>query len=189
MKKSYVLIGFVITMLAQLLVPAKMIYDSEVTKREGTEFKFKTVPIDPNDFLRGKYIILSYDIEIYGLQDTTFVRDEQVYVTLRQGKSGFAEIASLHHEAPEDENNYVVAEVQSNYAGRIHLQFPFDRFYMNENKAKDAEIAYAEYSEKNLKPAYALVAVKEGNAVVKDVIVDGMPIKEYVEKEQQKKKP
>jgi uncharacterized membrane-anchored protein len=182
MKKTYIITAFVITVVMQLSIPIKMIYDSEVTKKEGTEFKFKTVPIDPTDYLRGKYIILSYDIEIHESQDTTFVREDQVYVLLKHGKNGFAEIASLHHEAPENETDYVVAEVQSHYAGRIHLQFPFDRYYMNENKAQDAELAYAEYSKKDAKPAYAVVAVRNGNAVVKDVIIDGVPIKDYVVK-------
>lgn len=187
MSKKYLIIAFAFTVIAQLFIPAKMIYDSEITEREGKEFKFKTVPIDPTDFLRGKYIILSYAIENYPSQDTTFVSGEYAYAVIKEGAGGFAEIASLHHDKPIDEHNYIFAEVHSNYAGRVNLEFPFNRFYMNENKAQDAETAYAEYSEKEAKPAYALVAVKEGNAIVKDVIVDGMPIKEYVEKEQQKK--
>ena len=181
MKKPYLIAAFIITVLAQLSIPLKMIYDSEITEREGAEFKFKTVPIDPTDFLRGKYIILSYDIENYPTQDTTFISGEYAYAVLKEDAGGFAEITSLHHDKPKDEKNYVFAEVHSNYAGRINLEFPFNRFYMNEHKAKDAETAYAEYSEKDSKPAYALVAVKEGNAVVKDVIIDGVPIKEYVE--------
>lgn len=186
MKKSYIIAAFIVTVAAQLAIPLKMIYDSEITEKEGKEFKFKTVPVDPTDFLRGKYIVLSYNIENYPTLDTTFVGGDYAYAVLKEDSDGFAAIASLHHDTPEDEENYVFANVHSNYAGRINLEFPFNRFYMNEHKAKDAEIAYAEYSEKKAKPAYAIVAVKEGNAVVKDVMVDGMPIKEYVEKQRKK---
>ncbi len=35
--------------LAQLYVPASMIFRNERVIREGTAFKFKTAPIDPND--------------------------------------------------------------------------------------------------------------------------------------------
>jgi uncharacterized membrane-anchored protein len=182
MKKTYLIVAFVITVILQLCIPIKMIYDSEITEKEGTEFKFKTVPVDPVDFLRGKYITLNYEIGTYPTADTTFVSGEQVYVVLKKGKDDFAEIASVHHDKPESEKEYVLAEVNYNHAGRLSLGFAFDRFYMAENKAADAEAAYAEYSEKNLKPAYALVAVKEGNAVVKDVIIDGLPIKDYVGK-------
>ena len=189
MNKKYLLPALVITVIAQLSIPLKMIYDSEITEREGKEYKFKTVPIDPTDFLRGKYIILNYELENYPSQDTTFISGEYAYAVLTEGAGGFAKIASLHHDKPKDENNYVFAEVHSSYAGKINLEFPFNRFYMNEHKAKAAETAYAEYSERKAKPAYALIAVKEGNAVVKDVIVDGVPIKDYVEKEQQKEKP
>jgi uncharacterized membrane-anchored protein len=182
MKKAYLIAAFVITVILQLMIPVKMIYDSEITEKEGTEFKFKTIPVDPTDFLRGKYITLNYEISTYPAADTTFVSGEQVYVAVKKDKNGFAQIASIHHDKPEGINDYVLADVNYNHAGRISLEFAFNRFYMAENKAAEAETAYAEYSKKNLKPAYALVAVKEGNAVVKDVIIDGVPIKDYVDK-------
>ena len=183
MKKKYLIIAFIVTVLMQLSVPAMMIYDSEITEKEGTAFKFKTVPIDPTDPFRGKYITLSYDIASYPTTDTTFTNGELVYVVLAKDEAGFAKIASVSHNKPKGTDEYVAADVNFNYGGKLNLEFPFDRFYMNENKAADAETAYDEYSTKeNAKPAYAVVAVKEGNAVVKDVIVDGMPIKEYVEK-------
>lgn len=51
---------------------------------------------------------------------------------------------------------------------------------MEEGKAYEAEVAFREFSQGNTKPAYAVVALKNGNAVVKDVIIDGKPIREYV---------
>lgn len=183
MKKQHLIIAFAITLLAQIGVPLKMIYDSEITERDGAEFKFKTVPIDPTDPFRGKYITLNYDIDTYATADTTFVNDERIYVSLIKDKDGIAKVASVSRDEP-DGNDYVTAIVNFNYGGKLNIEFPFDRFYMAEKKAPEAEIAYDEYSErKNAKPAYALVAVKEGNAVIKDVIVDDVPIGVYIDKQ------
>jgi len=188
MKKSYLIAAFIFTVLVQLSIPLKMIWDSEITEKEGAEFKFKTVPIDPNDPFRGKYIILDYAVSSYATNDTTFENEEQVYIVLKKDAKGFAQAASVLHEEPQDETNYVIAEVTHSYGGKVNFEFPFDRFYMNENKAPEAEVAYDEYSrQEKAKPAYAVVAVKEGNAVVKDVVIDGMPIKEYVLKNRPKK--
>jgi hypothetical protein len=58
---------------------------------------------------------------------------------------------------------------------------------MEEGKAQEAEYGYRDYSlEENAKPAYATVAVKDGNAVVTNVIIDGLPIREYVLREREK---
>jgi len=189
MKRNYLYIAFAVTVLAQLAIPAMMIYDSEMTERHGTIFRFKTVPIDPTDPFRGKYITLDYEISAYPTADTTFTSGDNVYVTLANDTKGYATIASIAHDAPENKKEYILAEVNHNYGGKMNIEFPFTRFYMEESKAPEAETAYAEYSRDTLraKPAYSLVAVKDGNAVIKDVIIDGIPIKDYVLKEREKK--
>jgi hypothetical protein len=60
---------------------------------------------------------------------------------------------------------------------------------MEEGKTYEAETAYREYNRDTIitKPAYALVAIKEGSAVLKDVIIEGISIKDYVIKERRKK--
>jgi hypothetical protein len=53
---------------------------------------------------------------------------------------------------------------------------------MEESKAYDAEIAVTEnLRDSLLNSAYALVYIKEGQAVLKDVIIEGVSIKNYVE--------
>jgi hypothetical protein len=54
---------------------------------------------------------------------------------------------------------------------------------MEESKAYDAELSYRESSDKNGSRAYALVNIKNGERVLKDVIIEDMPIKEFVKKE------
>jgi len=182
MKTKNILIAFAITALAQLFVPVKMIYDCEMTAKEGTEYKFKAEPIDPNDPFRGKYITLAFAMEYLTTKDTTWQAGETAYITLAKDNQGFAKAANLSREKPE--GDYITIEITYKIAAtQLHLKLPFDRYYMEESKAAAAENAYAEYANlTNYKPVYAIVAVKEGNAVLRDVVIDGMPIKEYVEK-------
>lgn len=184
MSKKYLIPLFIVMAFVQLAVPAKMIYDSEMTERHGTLFKLRTAPIDPVDPFRGKYINLSYEASSFDTADTTYVQGDMVYIVLKEDATGFATIASIEHTKPIGTPDYVQAEVTFNYGGRIHFEYLFDRFYMEESKAPQAEAAYSEYSRKGkAKPAYAIVAVRDGNAVVKDVIIDGMPVKEFVIRE------
>lgn len=51
---------------------------------------------------------------------------------------------------------------------------------MEETKAYEAEQAYIQSQQDTTKITYALVKIKNGNAVLKDVIIDGTSIKEIV---------
>lgn len=181
--KQLLMIAFAIIAVLQAAAPLKMIYDSEMTERHGTEYKFRTAPIDPTDPFRGKYITLDYDINTIPTKDTTWLRNEKIYVSIAKDADGFAKVANVSREKPES-GDYVFTKVTYYYTDDLHINLPFDRYYMEENKAHDAEVAYRKYNSNpgKFKPAYAIVALKGGNAVLKDVIIDGMPIKEYVVK-------
>jgi len=53
---------FTVAALIQVALIAAMVYDRMRILREGTEVKLATRPVDPRDFLRGDYVVLSYDI-------------------------------------------------------------------------------------------------------------------------------
>ena len=50
---------------AQIVVPAHMIYQQEDAIDTGVAYKFKTEPFDPSDPFRGKYITLNYEIDSF----------------------------------------------------------------------------------------------------------------------------
>lgn len=185
MKTKNIIIAFAITALLQLFVPMKMIYDCEMTERYGAEYKFRTEPIDPNDPFRGKYITLNFADNTIVSKDENWEYDETVFVYLKKDKDGFARIARVIREEDGSNDHYLKATVSMyNSDNILYINFPFDRYYMEEGKAYDAEVAYRDYNRDNVnaKPAYGLVAVKNGNSVLKDVIIDSTPIKEYVVK-------
>ncbi|MGK0379950.1 MAG: putative membrane-anchored protein [Patiriisocius sp.] len=182
--KKILLSVFILVALAQLFVPAKMILDREDILETGTEYKFKTEPIDPNDPFRGKYINLNYKEDAIEIQnEMEWLRGETIYVFLTTDNQGFAKIQSVSKENPNNEQAYLKTKVDyvtSNGSNKLTLYLPFDRYYMEESKAYDAELAYRESQVDTNKVAYALVIIKEGEAVLKDVFIDGVSIREIV---------
>lgn len=176
---------FVLVALVQLYVPAKMILDREDVMISGKEYKFKTAPIDPNDPFRGKYITLRYEenmIEIHG--ETDWSTRETIYLQFTADSAGFARIRDFSKEPPDD-NDYLEAKVSTVIKDgpltQLYINYPFDRYYMEETKAQPAEQTYQESRQDSTQVAYALVSIKNGEAVLKDVMIDGMSIKEIVE--------
>lgn len=186
MKTRNILIAFAVTALVQLFIPLKMIYDSHTTETEGAEYHFKAKPIDPNDPFRGKYITLAFDMETFTTADTTWQEGDTAYIILAKDKDGFAIGKMVTREKPND-GDYITAEARRLYDQTLFVNLPFERYYMEESKAPAAEAAYSKYAaSQDYKPAYAVVAVRNGNSVLKDVIIDSMPIKEYVIKNRDK---
>lgn len=183
-KLKYGFILFIIIALAQLFVPAQMIFSQESVLTQGKAYKFKTQPVDPSDPFRGKYITLRYDINSAITNDTLWERKQEVYVYLKEDSLGFAMVKEVSRMPLTLNNDYVVAEVISYYANQKKLRFnlPFNRFYMEESKAKPAEDAYREAQRDSLpNNIYGLVYIKDGEAVLEDVLVNEVSIADYVE--------
>ncbi len=185
MKSNKVILPiFIFVAILQLSVPLSMIWQNEDVLLSGKEFKFKTAPIDPNDPFRGKYIILDYDNNIIKIpKEHDWKRGEAIYVSLIENKDGFVAAKTISREKPSTDTDFVKAKVGFiNYTkSELSIDYPFDRFYMEESKAQDAEITYWEAQRDTTKTAYALVNIKNGDAVLKDVLIDGVPIRELVE--------
>lgn len=185
MKTKILLIAFAAMAIIQLAIPGQMVYENELAYSEGTEYKFKTRPIDPTDPFRGKYILLDFEADSANVKDSQW-NAEYGYVVLGKDPEGFAEIDTLLEEKPK-KGDYVKVRINSNYGSLVTVDYPFNRFYMEESKAPDAEILYRENNNDGNKiPAYAIVSVRGEVTVVKEVMLDGIPIKEYVEKHQKK---
>jgi uncharacterized membrane-anchored protein len=188
MNKNILLILFTLLVLAQLYAPASMILDREEIIAKGKEYKFKTAPIDPNDVFRGKYIYLNFQEHEVQVQNTSdYKRNQYIYVRLTTDSSGFAKIQSATKEKPNDTQDFVKAKIYytSDYKGnRVIFEYPFERYYMEESKAPEAEKVYAQSSRDTTVITYATVFIKDGESVLKDVVIGGTSIKEIVKSRQ-----
>lgn len=182
--------AFILVALVQLYVPAKMIWNREEVLNTGTEYKFRTAPIDPNDPFRGKYIILSFQESTVGVANgQDWETGETVYTSLTTDHNGFSKIKAVSKEKPAGSQDYIKAKVSfvaDRDSTRLTIDYPFDRFYMEESKAYDAELTYIQSQRDTTKTTYALVRVKNGTAVVKDVLIGGTSIREIVKANQEK---
>jgi uncharacterized membrane-anchored protein len=184
MKTIYVFIIFIIVGLVQLFVPVNMILNQEAILKTGTVYKFKTRPVDPNDPFKGKYIELNYQIDTFETIDSLWQRHDEVYVYLTTDSLGFAKIKKISRDVIlTNKNDYIKAKVYwySKSDHKLSMAFPFNRYYMEESKAENAEKAVRDI-QRNLttNTIYALVYIKDGQGVLNDVILDGISIKDYL---------
>jgi len=189
-KTIYIFGIFVALALVQLFVPAQMILGREKVLNEGTAYKFKTRPVDPSDPFRGKYITLNYELNSAETKDTLWGRNEVIYVKLNKDSLGFASVSKVSRSKFAFSDDFVKAKVRwyNSNEKEVDFDLEFDRYYMEESKAYDAELVYRESLRDGLpeNDTYAIVFVKEGEAVLADVIINEVPIKDYVEKEKSK---
>ena len=181
--------AFVLMVLVQLYVPARMIFQKEHVIMDGKEFRFRTAPIDPNDPFRGKYITLSFNATEVKVQDSVdWYTGDPVFVYLTTDSAGYAIIQSLTKDQPFELDDYVNATVDyviADTVSTVFISYPFDRFYMEESKAPAAEQIYNEAAVDTNQVAYAVVMIKSGEAVVRDVMIDGVSILDLIKKQQE----
>jgi uncharacterized membrane-anchored protein len=186
MNKKYILLAlFVVLVATQLYVPASMIMDQEDILAAGKTFRFRTAPVDPNDPFRGKYITLNFSDNTLDIPDSTgLISHQVVYVMLGEDENGFAIIREVLSDPPMDGVAFVKAELGwiNNYddTTTLFINYPFDRFYLEESKAPIAEELYVDSQQDSLKTTWAIVKIKDGNAVLEDVMIDGVSIVEIV---------
>lgn len=183
MKKLIIPI-FIAIACVQWWVPASMIVKKEKILKDGKAYKFRTEPVDPSDPFKGRYISLRFEASNYTpKQKMSFSFDSEVFVILKNDAAGFAAVDSISTTRPTIDNfvmanvNYV--EYDSPYT--VMLRYPFDKFYMDEFKAPEAEALYrSALSDTARRTTYALVKVKSSEAVIEDVFVDGVPIRKLL---------
>jgi uncharacterized membrane-anchored protein len=179
--RKLILPAFLVVVVAQLFVPGKMIWDKEKIWLIGTEYKFRTAPVDPSDPFRGKYITLSYandEIEVDDPEEWSSF--DEVYVIFKADNEGFARIEAVSKSVPGNTRDYLKTKVRRirEHDSKLVVIYPFSRFYMEESKAKAAERAFRSASRDSNQTTYALVAIRDGDAVLKEVYIDDVPIED-----------
>ncbi len=184
MKTIHIIALFILLALIQIAIPAQMILYRESILNKGEAFKFKTIPIDPADPFKGKYISLNYANENVRTKNRGIKSNQDIYITFEIDSLGFVKPTDALTEVPES-GYYVKAKAQFyDYSDKsmLYFDYPFDEFYMNENKAYEAEVAYRIAQTDSLpNNAYALVYIKNGDAVLDNVFINDIPIVEYIE--------
>lgn len=184
MNKSRLLQILVIFSLIQLLVPILMIAKREHTLQHGTIVKFRTAPVDPYDAFRGRYVALNFESRSVAQDEQDDFRDgEKIHAAIGTDDEGFAFFAGIAREPPET-GPYLSTRISYVSGRSVHLRLPFDRFYMDEHEAPEAERAYQRHAARTNRNAYIQVRIKDGFGVIEDLYVDNTPIREYLARPQ-----
>lgn len=177
---------FSFVVILQLYVPANMIWEQNSIIKSGETFRFRTAPVDPVDIFRGRYIALSFADNRYELkEDQEWSNGETIFVRFKKDDHGYAIIDSISKDRPNDYEHYLkttVAYVVMDNPQVVNVSYPFDRLYMAESKAENAEGIYRKEGLAGERETYGLVSIKGGRAVLLDVFIDDVSIKELAER-------
>jgi hypothetical protein len=185
MLKKFTIPAFILMVAIQVIIPARIIQEKEKVIREGREFRFRINSVLPLIMGQNNSILLYYADNQYIVEDDSmWVRDEPVYVTLANDAEGFAIINNIYKSVPEFEEDYVLAHID--YAvpdthDYVMIRFPFDRFYLD--RPIDPSWGYYIPPADSIAPVTSVaVRISEGQGVVQNVFVDGVPLAEYLTK-------
>ncbi len=171
---------FLCLALAQLSVPAAMIFKREMILKQGEQFKFKAAPVDPYDAFRGRYVALSLEeTSVPAEKGMSLNYGQTVYALISVDEKGFAKFSGVALKPPPD-RPYLRATVRYTGGDKVNLKLPIDRYYMEENAAPKAENIYRKHARRENKDAYVIVRVRGGVAVIESLYVGGQRIEDAV---------
>jgi GDYXXLXY protein len=178
---------FGIVMLVYLWYPYQMIHGQERILKEGTAYRFKTIPIDPVDAFRGRYIVLNYDnlSMNYPKASEVFQSGQKVFLSLDKDTSGYAFFSNIHTAAPT-KGDYISSACAYTEENKVYLSVPenMQQFFLNESIAPEAERMYNQLN--NLQQSgdtvhvYIDAKVYRGEILLEELYFDGQPVETYI---------
>ncbi len=160
--KPWASIAFWIVVAGQLVFLISFISVKETALRSGAEVVLQTVPVDPRSLLQGDYAILDYEIADL----PPFLQDhpvgETAYVVLAEGPEVW-EARRYPYDRPDTSEVFIKGRVDR----KGHLDFGIGTFFIPEGTGRIIEGA------QDVKVVVKLAA--DGNAIIKQVLVDGRP--------------
>jgi uncharacterized membrane-anchored protein len=177
---------FALAAAIQVALVALMVYDRVRVLREGGEIMLQTRPVDPRDFLRGDYVVLTYEITSLpagALKDTPSQgRGTPIFVKLARKPDGFHEAVSVHAEpAPVGDGEILlrgraVAGVSCGstrrvFCERLQIHYGIERYFVPQDDGKEIERA------RNQGKVSVVAAVTPaGRAAIKRLLLGGKPV-------------
>lgn len=94
-----------------------------------------------------------------------------MYLTLKEDADGFAQVDRIS-TTPLKGDNVMKAQSGYRFEHTQHVDFPFDRLWVSEKIAPEAERAYVANSRRNKQNAYVTVRVRNGDAALEQLYID-----------------
>jgi len=174
-------IWFALAGLIQLALIAAMVVDRARVLRDGTEVTLQTRPVDPRDFLRGDYVVLSYDIstvptgELKGKLPQN--RQSYVFVKLAPKDDGFYAAVSAHLDSvPVGDKEVLIRGrvTNSRWCDRcdnFDVRYGLEKFFVPEGKGRELERA-----RNRGKLSIVAAVTPSGRSAIKRLLLDGKAV-------------
>jgi len=173
---------FALAGLIQLGLIAAMVIDRASILREGTEVTLQTRPVDPRDFLRGDYVVLSYEIssvptgELKGKFAES--RPSTVFVKLAPKDYGFYGVVSVHLDrVPVTGKEILIQGRVANsrwWSGNwdvLFVRYGLESFFVPQGEGRELEQARNQG-----KLSIVAAVAPSGRAAIKRLLLDGKPV-------------
>lgn len=174
---------FLAVALLQWALPVGLIVQHERTLAEGAVYRFRTAPADPVDPFRGRYVALQFAAETYAVPPDWVAPTGDAYVAVVVGADGDA-VLGPPQSTPPMEGDYLRVKLRWHEDGRVQVQLPFDRYYLDERLAPEAERVYFEAALRDpdsgeisaAAGAQVQVRIRDGHAVLEALLIEGQTI-------------
>jgi uncharacterized membrane-anchored protein len=181
MKTKSLLLMLVLGLQVAWIAGTSLVQERVLT--QGTVIRLATRPVDPRDLLRGDYVILSYPINDVPASlfspplNGPLPAGTTVYVRL-EPRGEFYEVTGASRQKIPTGNGWVVLKGTSRYAGNlpvqnsVRLEYGIERYYVREGTGNPRG-----------KITVEVAVPASGNAIIKQVLVDGVPYAEAMKKQ------
>jgi uncharacterized membrane-anchored protein len=180
MKTKISIAAVIVGALSQLVVPGKMILHYEKILDSGKKYKFIIAPIDPSDPFRGKYLSINVREHRFAVDSINdWKKGEEIYVSINSNTpDSMAVISNISRLKPGPGVDFILAKIGYVYNKSMNIEYPFDRYYMDESVIPEATVILAKAWVDTTQMSYIVVNAVDGKAVLNDVIISGKSIKE-----------
>ena len=185
---------FAVFAVISVAAPLSIIGKHEAALRYGVEYKFRTQPVDPYDAFRGRYVTLGFENTSLkmtrGANDGNRYRSrgELYYVRLGKDAQGFAVPVEASRTPLKGGDVITVDNAWFKGEDELQLDYPFNRYYLPEDIAPQAEQLYRAANRRGANDdsklnTYVTVRVRGGVGILDELYLNGKPVREAVKDE------
>ncbi|MEP7268899.1 MAG: GDYXXLXY domain-containing protein [Saprospiraceae bacterium] len=176
-RKSILVLLFIALVVFQLYTLLQWINKAETTRKEGVYLKIPCHQVDPIDPFRGTYLNINVDPSFIESPDSLlFSESQDVWINYTCDNSNNCAYLSIQPgtETPLTQKAikcsitkvYHYLNEKGQTISQVYIQYPFSKYYINENKALIISQKYNQALVDSTIHVYAGVFVSNGNAVL-----------------------
>ena len=172
---------FAVMVLAQLYVPVSMVVSSEKVLSEGVEYKFKIDTHEIAGSIHNDLIRLPFENNSIAVKDKdNWKKFEPAFVSISTDNEGFAIISAISKSRPPGDAVFFKARVNhvEERPDKVVVTLPFEVYYPETGFSEEESERYRKILSDTTRNVYALVKVLNGKALLQDIFVDDIPLKE-----------